>query len=271
MGSTSVATTCSANFYDSGGLTGNYLNNQAQTLTVFPAAVGAQLSVTFNSYSLEDNYDFLTIYNGSTANSPILVSLNGTSNSPVTFTSTAANGALTFEWTSDVTVIEAGWNASISCNAINIASNLVGGTAMSFAVESNVTDIESYSWTFGGAGSSTLANPINTFPDGGSYQVCVTVTTTDGCTFNTCEWVNVPCLFQAEMQTNVVDNVLEVIIPNMNPNYYYSLWFPNNNHAISTGMGASSPSQTPGFGCGWCAHQWPSIFWTRWQGIDEGV
>lgn len=229
MGATTVATTCSANFYDSGGLTGNYLNNQNQTLTVFPATVGGQLSVTFNSYSLEDNYDYLTIYNGSTTGSPILASLNGSATSPVTFTSTASNGALTFRWVSDGSVVEAGWNASISCNAINITSNLVGGTAMSFGVESNLTDIESYSWTFGGAGSSTLANPINTFPDGGSYQVCVTVNTTEGCTFNTCEWVNVPCLFQAEMETSVNGNVMQVVIPNMNPQYYYSLWFPNNN------------------------------------------
>ena len=60
MGTTSTLTTCSANFYDSGGLTGNYASNQTQTLTVYPATVGGHLSVTFNSYSLEDNYDYLT-------------------------------------------------------------------------------------------------------------------------------------------------------------------------------------------------------------------
>jgi uncharacterized repeat protein (TIGR01451 family) len=231
MGSTSVATTCNANFYDSGGATGNYLNNQAQTLTVFPAAVGGQLSVTFNSYSLESNYDFLTIYNGPTANSPILASLTGSSFSPVTFTSTAANGALTFVWTSDVVVVQAGWNATISCNVINIASTIVGGTAAVFNVESNLNNIESYAWTFGGIASSNLPNPINTFPDGGMYQVCCTVTTTDGCIYSTCEWVNIPCLFQAELQTSVVGNVMQVVIPNMNPNYYYSLLIPNGNQS----------------------------------------
>jgi uncharacterized repeat protein (TIGR01451 family) len=231
MGATSVATTCNANFYDSGGLTGNYLNNQTQTLTVYPATAGGQLSVTFNSYSLEDNYDYLTIYSGTNINSPILATLNGNATAPVTYTSAAANGALTFKWTSDLTVIEAGWNATISCNAIDIVSNNVGGTAQAFSVQSTLNDIETYAWTFGGAGSSTLANPINTFPDGGSYQVCVTVTTTEGCTFSTCEWINIPCNFQVQMETTVNANIMQVVIPNMNPNYYYSLFIPNGNQS----------------------------------------
>lgn len=231
MGTTSTFTTCSANFYDSGGLTGNYASNQTQTLTVYPATVGGQLSVTFNSYSLEDNYDYLTIYSGTNINSPILATLNGNATSPVTYTSTAANGALTFLWDTDGSVVEPGWNATISCNAINIASTIVSGTAASFAVESNLNDIASYAWTFGGNGTSNLANPINTFPDGGTYQVCVTVTTTDGCTFNTCEWVNIPCQFQVELQTSVVGNVMQVVIPNMNPNYYYSLNIQNNSQS----------------------------------------
>ena len=110
-------TTCFAKFYDSGGPTAPYTNNESYTYTFVPLTAGSKLKAVFNSFALENNYDFLSIYNGTTA---IAANLVGTyTNAQIvagqTFFSTAPGGELTFRFTSDVSVTPAGWDVSLSC------------------------------------------------------------------------------------------------------------------------------------------------------------
>jgi PKD repeat protein len=56
------------------------------------------------------------------------------------------------------------------------------------------TFINSRSWTFGDGGTSTATNPTHTYAANGSYQVCLTVTTTSGCTSTVCQTVNITCI-----------------------------------------------------------------------------
>ena len=110
-------TTCFAKFYDSGGPTAPYTNNESYTYTFVPATAGSKLKAVFNSFALENNYDFLSIYNGTTA---IAANLVGTyTNAQIvagqTFFSTAPGGEFTFRFTSDVSVTPAGWDVSLSC------------------------------------------------------------------------------------------------------------------------------------------------------------
>ena len=110
-------TTCFAKFYDSGGPTAPYTNNESYTYTFVPLTAGSKLKAIFNSFALENNYDFLSIYNGTTA---IAANLVGTyTNAQIvagqTFFSTAPGGELTFRFTSDVSVTPAGWDVSLSC------------------------------------------------------------------------------------------------------------------------------------------------------------
>lgn len=113
MNNTSV-TTCSGNFYDSGGSGGNYLNNENFTMTFTAATAGQCLQFTFSSFNLENNFDFLTIYDGPNTGSPVIGVYSGTASPGIV---TSSTGSLTFRFTSDISVVYAGWSASIACVA----------------------------------------------------------------------------------------------------------------------------------------------------------
>ncbi|MFM8744033.1 MAG: IPT/TIG domain-containing protein, partial [Cytophagales bacterium] len=89
---------CGVPFLDPGG-NGNYTNNQLYTQTFAPVSPTDKIGVSFTSFALEKNYDFLKVYNGPSAASPLLVSLTGTS-LPADVFSTAVGGELTFVFTS---------------------------------------------------------------------------------------------------------------------------------------------------------------------------
>jgi hypothetical protein len=68
---TGTVSTCDANFFDMGGAggtnatntdlilpTGNYSDDQDQTLTITPANANSAVQVTFNNFRLENTYDF---------------------------------------------------------------------------------------------------------------------------------------------------------------------------------------------------------------------
>lgn len=103
-------------FTDTGGASANYTNRQRWTRVMTPSNPGLKLRVTFNSFSLEDLYDYLYIYNGNSTSFGDLTfgGLTGTSN-PGVFDSTAPDGSLTFEFISDEGTVASGWNATITC------------------------------------------------------------------------------------------------------------------------------------------------------------
>ncbi|WP_309614394.1 M12 family metallo-peptidase [Flavobacterium sp.] len=103
-------------FTDTGGITGDYTDMQSWIRTMTPNNPGLKLRATFSSFDLEDNWDFLYIYNGPDVLSTDLTfgGLTGNTN-PGTFDSTASDGSLTFEFISDQNTVAAGWNATITC------------------------------------------------------------------------------------------------------------------------------------------------------------
>ncbi|MGY0393167.1 CUB domain-containing protein [Bizionia sp. KMM 8389] len=105
---------CGSTFYDSGGASGNYTNNENQTTTFYPDSANSPITVTFTSFNLESGYDFLNVYDGPDATYPLLGMFTG-SNIPGPFTSTDASGALTFTFDSDSLITYDGWSANISC------------------------------------------------------------------------------------------------------------------------------------------------------------
>ena len=102
-----------ATFRDTGG-NGNYPNNQHLVRTLTPETPNQALTVTFNMFNVEQDYDYLYVYNGPTTDAPLIGSYTGTQ-IPGPFTSTAADGSLTFEFISDMGVTAAGWSATASC------------------------------------------------------------------------------------------------------------------------------------------------------------
>lgn len=116
MGSAASKTTCSAVFTDSGTRFADYANSLTQTMTFKPSTVGSSVNVNFTAFDVEEDYDYLYVYNGSTVSSPLLGKYTGNA-LPPSLTSTAASGDLTFKFTSDSEVTTPGWIADITCVA----------------------------------------------------------------------------------------------------------------------------------------------------------
>jgi len=101
-------------FYDSGGISNEYTNNEDKITTINPTMANNAVRVTFNSFQTESCCDFLKIYNGPDISSPLIGIYSG-NNAPEIITSTDPSGSLTFLFTSDLSITDSGWEARIDC------------------------------------------------------------------------------------------------------------------------------------------------------------
>ena len=104
-----IRTVCNASFYDVGGPAGNYGNNTNISQT-YVSNNGSRLSVTFNTFSIEQCCDRLYVYDGPSTAYPLLGAFT---TNPGTLTSSGT--ALTFQFTSDASNTGFGWTADFSC------------------------------------------------------------------------------------------------------------------------------------------------------------
>ena len=112
-----TVTGCGGTLYDSGGPAGNYLNGENYTMT-FCSSTGGIVSLDFSSFpfQVETGYDFLNIYDGSTATGTPMYqsSVNGGTINPGIIASTT--NCITVEFSSDGSgLMYAGWGATIDC------------------------------------------------------------------------------------------------------------------------------------------------------------
>jgi gliding motility-associated-like protein len=117
MSNNGSATTCSGVFYDGGGQYGNYANSANMVYTINPGTAGQSVQLNFTSLNIEESYDRLYIYDGTSITSPLIAILSGTPTVMPVITASAANtsGSLTLRFTSDSVINRPGWAASISC------------------------------------------------------------------------------------------------------------------------------------------------------------
>ncbi|MCO6174533.1 fibronectin type III domain-containing protein [Flavobacterium sp. NRK F10] len=101
-------------FTDSGGIGGNYSNNENVITTICPDNPGDIVTVIFNSFQTESCCDHLLVYDGDNTSAPLLGDYVGT-NIPPILVSTAASGCLTFQFTSDTSIVSSGWDATVIC------------------------------------------------------------------------------------------------------------------------------------------------------------
>jgi hypothetical protein len=199
----------SAVFFDSGGSTGAYTDNQDFTYTFTPAVAGSKLKVVFSSFNTENRYDGLSIFNGPSVASPLISSglpagilpatcpagsFYGT-NSPGTIFSSSANGSITFRFTSDASVIAAGWAATITCVTVPVISsftpsdnscNPISTPTVVTITGSNFTGVTSVKFN-GVSASYTLVNATTitaTLPAGASTGI-ISVSNLDATGFST--------------------------------------------------------------------------------------
>ncbi len=111
-------TAATGNFYDSGGASANYSDDERIIWTIAPTNA-TSVTVNFGSFNMENTWDYLYIYDGSDINAPLIGYYTGTNN-PGTITS--SGGSLTFESRSDCATTASGWNASWT-SVINTTQN----------------------------------------------------------------------------------------------------------------------------------------------------
>ena len=186
--SNSTVTTCDAMFYDEGGPNGDYGNSRDLTMTFMPETADGMIEAVFQSFDLENNWDFLYIYDGTSTSATQIGSYTG-GDSPRTVVATNPSGALTFRFTSDYGVTKSGWAAHIRCQGIGYNPLEVevfadpqiieeGTTSQLLAFASGGDGNYSYLWEPAETLSDpTIADPVATPVD---EESTYTVTVTDG-------------------------------------------------------------------------------------------
>ncbi|MEI7594261.1 MAG: PKD domain-containing protein [Bacteroidota bacterium] len=195
------ATPCSATFVDQGGISGNYSNNTSYTITFYSGNASSRIRMVFTSFGVEKNYDFLTIYDGSSTSSTNVGSLSGVAGTdlilPYALESTGSY--LTVRFSSDIVSNSIGWEATLSCfmtcvpptASASIANQslpvkICKGESVDFSGATSTSgqgfSITNYSWDFD---DGTTGNGITTshiFNTSGIFNVNLSVTDNNGCT-----------------------------------------------------------------------------------------
>ena len=197
-------TTCSGTFYDNGGAGGNYGGLWDADYTITPTA-GNRVRLAFTAFQLENNFDFLYIYDGTSISAPLIGVYTGTV-SPGTVTASQSNlsGALTVRFRSDLTTNLAGWTATISCLPLcqTITANFVssnpapnGSGIVRLCQNQNVNFVGSgtfstsgtgatYLWSFGDGTTAAGTSVNKTYAAGGIYVANLRITDPNGCINN---------------------------------------------------------------------------------------
>ncbi len=202
---------CTGTFFDSGGVGGNYGNNESFTFTICPDISGRQAQLDFTTFNLQQNADFMAIYNGPDTTYDTFGTFNA--NTPGRIRASLAgigangqpnpNGCLTIVFTSDSGTANSGWAATISCfePCQDIQSQIDSTVPAADAngiiricqgdqVEFNGSGVFSldgtgatYDWDFGNGTSGTGTSTTATYPDEGIYLVDLAITDTNpsGC------------------------------------------------------------------------------------------
>ena len=110
MGQQSVVSAHSGTFYDSGGSKTGYNNDEDYTLTIYPCDNQNDIDINFTDFDIDNDGDWLKIYNGDNTGCDLLGTYSGSENIGE-FISTHGSGALTFVFHSDGATSGNGWAA----------------------------------------------------------------------------------------------------------------------------------------------------------------
>lgn len=119
-------------FTDSGGLSGGYSNNEKLTKTFYPLS-NSKLTLYFSEFNLENFKDYMYIYNGPSAGSPLFSNGNNLTGTllPGPFVSTDPTGAITVEFFSNEVGTASGWNAGFLCKFLGVEDVYVKDSTVS--------------------------------------------------------------------------------------------------------------------------------------------
>ena len=126
-------TTCAGMLYDNGGPDANYSNNCNAIAVIHPGLNGAMAHIT-GTYDVENNWDYIYIYDGESASGNAIGTYTGTGSIDVVSTL----GALTVKFTSDGSVNKPGFAFTLACEG-GVISDIPGDANGDMLV--NITDI----------------------------------------------------------------------------------------------------------------------------------
>ncbi|MGL5889453.1 MAG: M4 family metallopeptidase, partial [Bacteroidia bacterium] len=172
--------------YDSGGPNGDYSDNESCSFVITPAC-GTNLTLNIDMMNLEQNYDYLAIYDGTSTAGPQLFYDD---QMPVNPTFVSTSGSFYIVFTSDVSVYYSGFQISWSSTPIGVVpaaffSSLPVGPQNLVPV--NFTDLSTnsptqWTWNFGdNTPVSTLQNPTHIYASPGTYTVTLLACNCVGC------------------------------------------------------------------------------------------
>lgn len=125
---TDPITTCGGNYYDSGGPSSNYGNQNGNSVVkTFTSQNGNRLKFNFQQFVTEGGtLDYLVVYDGPTTSYPTLGVFQG---SLAPFSIESSGTSLTFSFTSSFSNVYAGWAAQIVCTTAPLpVYNMTSGT-----------------------------------------------------------------------------------------------------------------------------------------------
>jgi subtilisin-like proprotein convertase family protein len=136
-------TTCKANFRDSGGgdyytcgtSANNYGNNEDRSVTFCSGEPGRPLRISFIWWSIQNNADYLYIYDGPSTASPLIGTVTGglTENWQQANFFTSSAECLTIRFVSDGSGVSCGWEAIVGCEPRPCGGNLPAADVCSAA------------------------------------------------------------------------------------------------------------------------------------------
>ncbi|MFM2136581.1 MAG: hypothetical protein RL021_1981 [Bacteroidota bacterium] len=171
-----ATTDSTGTLYDTGGPTGQYQNNENCTLLVQPSCA-VSITLVFQSFATEANFDFFRVYDGTTVAAPQLLNANGTTlPGPVTCTS----GSMLIIWRSDVSIVNDGfqcsWSSVIAASVAPTAACAVNdvtpplNTNVQFS-DSSLGNPTGWLWDFGDGDTSRAQNPLHAYSTPGTYNI----------------------------------------------------------------------------------------------------
>jgi len=172
-GTYQTQTGCDGTLYDDGGATGNYSNNTDGVLTISPTGA-TNVKLHFTQFRMEDDYDYLYIYDGPSTNSLLIAAITGT---VIPADITSSGPSITIQQTSDEAVTDSGYAIQWSC-VIPTAKPVTAFSATptssctgNIQFNNLTTGASSWLWYFGDGTTSTLQNPLHTYTANGTFTV----------------------------------------------------------------------------------------------------
>lgn len=159
-------------FTDTGGANGGYSNNENLVKKFYPSTANGKVKVEFQSVNVQNGKDYLRIYNGDIATENLFPNgtLTGWISESISFVSTAEDGSITVQFTSDESGAFSGWIAVVECDTLGVKDfndegniSIYPNPAADFVqVSSKASKIDSYDLT-DTSGRKVLSSKVNAF------------------------------------------------------------------------------------------------------------